>query len=191
MRSCTGFEEMPVVICKVICLRVLDISNNSFTMLPESIAMLVRLRDLNAGSNASLKSLPVSLCKLMQLQRLLLNRCSLGSNLEPLGQLLGLTHLDLSGNAALTKLPGSLGDLGRLRTLNLSNCTRLESVPLSISRLPWLRVLNTSGCGSLGCAQVVVVAPAQVPVSGPGSEDGVEIAKGKSYCWMLNSCKVC
>lgn len=56
--------------CKLLNLKILDVSNNNLKMLPENIGSLVNLKYLNICGNKHLTSLPKSLSSCQRIQNL-------------------------------------------------------------------------------------------------------------------------
>ena len=98
-------------------LRVLDVSNNHITSLPESIGLLKQLRSLNASGN-KLMLLPDAICNIDQLEVLCMSNNQLRSLPNEFRKLSSLKTLDLSGNLSLTHPPSELSIGGNLQQLS-------------------------------------------------------------------------
>ncbi|CAI5500499.1 unnamed protein product [Closterium sp. Naga37s-1] len=100
--------------------------------LPDSLAMLASLRDVDLSANG-LSTFPDALLSVPELKKLNLSRNKLTSLPQPIRRLSHLEHLDLGRNH-LSGVPEEIGHLTKLLTLNLM-CNQLESLPDSIGRL--------------------------------------------------------
>ncbi|CBI15511.3 unnamed protein product, partial [Vitis vinifera] len=77
------------------CMRVLDLTESSFEVLPDSIDSLKHLRFLNLSKNERIKKLPNSICKLYHLQTLMLGECSeLEEFPRGIGSMITLLHFE-------------------------------------------------------------------------------------------------
>ncbi|XVF15660.1 hypothetical protein REPUB_Repub09cG0173600 [Reevesia pubescens] len=100
------------------CLRVLELVNFDFTMVPRSIYKLKHLRYLDLSSNFQLKTLPKSICKLQNLLVLKLDCCGLEKLPKNIEKLVNLTHFGLECCTGLTHMPRGIGKLTSLQTLS-------------------------------------------------------------------------
>lgn len=152
-------------------MRVLDLRDSSFEVLPSSIGDLKHLRLLDLSINHYIKKLPNSICKLLNLQILRLDGCraleelpkDIGNlvslrtlyittkqELLEIGCLTNLRHLEIVGCSNLK----SLGEEGMerliaLRALWILGCESLESLPRGLKSLTALEVLLIAGCNSI------------------------------------------
>ncbi|XP_065635298.1 putative disease resistance protein RGA4 [Quercus suber] len=131
-------------------LRLLDLSNSSFEVLPNSIGSLKHLRFLNLEGNDIIKQLPDSICKLHSLQTLRLGDCS---NLERLPKgirdIISLRFLWVTTKHTCLS-EKAVGCLDSLRLLSISNCENLKCLFERMEgRLTNLRTLLVNECPSL------------------------------------------
>ena len=133
------------------CMRLLDLAESSFEVLPDSIDSLKHLRFLNLRKNKRIKKLPNSICKLYHLQTLILSGCS---ELEELPRSIGsmislrmlcitMKHRDLFGKKK------ELRCLNSLQYLELFNCLNLEFLFRGMESRFALRMLVIYNCVSL------------------------------------------
>ena len=132
-------SELPDFIDKLTNLEKLYLDFNSLSRLPNSLGKLTSLKALYLGSNSILK-LPNSLGNLTGLVKVNLNNNSLSKLPNSLGNLTGLKELYLGGNS-LSKLPNSLERLTSLKSLNLRS-NRLLELPEYLSNLANLKHLD-------------------------------------------------
>ncbi|KAL5761221.1 hypothetical protein ACOSQ2_020059 [Xanthoceras sorbifolium] len=130
-------------------LRVLDLSDSKFEMLPKKIGNLKHLRYLNLSRNSQIKKLPNSICKLQKLETLIFEECyELEEIPRGLRYLISLRKLTLTTKQK--RLPENvIGYLNSLRTLEISSCKNLEYLCDDIGRLKALRTLVISECPNL------------------------------------------
>jgi hypothetical protein len=132
-------RELPEVIASLTQLQDLNLGNNELTELPEEIAYLTELRSLDLCNN-QLKELPEAILFLTQLRDLLLDNNQLTELPEAIVSLTQLQLLDLSNNK-LRKLPDAIASLTQLEILDLHN-NQLRELPEAIGTLTQLRDLN-------------------------------------------------
>ncbi|KAF9616101.1 hypothetical protein IFM89_028567 [Coptis chinensis] len=110
--------RLKLIICRMTCLRVLDLSETSLKELPDEVERLLHLRLLDLSRNREIKELPETVCNLFNLQTLKLNRCYYLWELpEGIGKLRNLRHLELE-ETQLSYFPRGLERLSCLRTLS-------------------------------------------------------------------------
>ncbi|KAL4607886.1 hypothetical protein ACB092_09G207900 [Castanea dentata] len=131
-------------------LRVLNLSNSSFEVLPSSIGSLKHLRYLDVTENGKIKQLSDSICKLHSLQTLLLAGCS---NLERLPKgirdIISLRHLIITTKHTCLS-EKAVGCLDSLRFLFICECENLKCLFEGMEgRLTNLRTLVVVKCPSL------------------------------------------
>ena len=120
-------------------IRMLDLSGNRLTSLPDSISRLANLQSLDLSDN-QLTSLPDSISRLANLQILDLDHNKLTSLPDSIARLADLQILYLDGNK-LTSLPDSVAQLTKLRFLYL-NYNQLTTLPTSVVHLDNLTTLR-------------------------------------------------
>ena len=119
----------------------LDLSRLGLTALPDALARLTHLTELNVSGNR-LTDLPGWLGELTALTELRASGNRLTAPPEPVARLTGLTRLVLSGNA-LTALPDWIAGLAALRDLALIG-NQLEALPDALGDLASLTHLDVS-----------------------------------------------
>ena len=173
LQGCKGLSSIPKSICKLKCLKVLNLfkcsklehfleifepmehlkylilSGTTIKELHSSIELLPVLETLELQDCKWLSSIPKSICKLKCLKVLNLSCCSTLQHfpeiLEPMEH---LKSLILSGTA-VKELHSSIELLPVLKRLQLQGCKGLSSIPKSICKLKCLKVLNLSKCSKL------------------------------------------
>ncbi|KAM4070545.1 hypothetical protein ACB094_12G172800 [Castanea mollissima] len=125
-------------------LRVLDLRDSSFEVLPSSIGTMKHLRLLDL-SNCRIHKLPNSICKLQNLQTLDLSGCEKLEELpKDIRYLIRLRMFFVT-----TKQKSLPGCPNILRILLLSNCGNLESLVETMQVCTSLRFLRIDNCGGL------------------------------------------
>ncbi|XP_060625234.2 p53-induced death domain-containing protein 1 [Anolis sagrei] len=137
--SFNSFTVLPPCVTKLLSLRSLLICHNSLQELPGDFGQLSELTFFSAMKN-QLRDLPQGIGKLVALQTLDLSENALESLPEEIGNLRHCMELDLSGNL-LTGIPTSLANLQFLQQLHLHS-NLLVTVPASLAHLPNLSRLD-------------------------------------------------
>ena len=173
LQDCKGLSSIPKSICKLKCLKELDLSYcTTLQHFPEILEPMEHLKSLNLRGTAvkelhssiellpvlkrlelqgckGLSSIPKSICKLKCLKELNLSCCTTLQHfpeiLEPMEH---LKSLNLSGTA-VKELHSSIELLPVLERLVLQGCKGLSSIPKSICNLKCLKELNLSCCTTL------------------------------------------
>ncbi|XP_050248436.1 putative disease resistance protein RGA4 [Quercus robur] len=126
-------------------LRVLDLSDSSFEVLPSSIGTMKHLRLLDLTNNCRIHKLPNSICKLQNLQTLKLHGCEKIEELpKDIRYLIKLRTFSMT-----TKQKCLPGCSNSLRALGLFNCGNLESLVETMQVCTSLRFLVIVNCGGL------------------------------------------
>ena len=148
-----ALEPLPVslveaCILKFKYLRLLDLSESSFKVLPSSIGTLKHLRYLDLYNNRIIEELPNSICKLHNLQKLRLTRCTRLKWLpKDIRNMISLKYL---GVTIKSRCLLNNGFLNSLQFLVVSNCTGLKVLFRGMDGcLPNLRTLVIVRCASL------------------------------------------
>ena len=136
-----GLTELPEAIATLTDLRDLNLSANPLNELPEAISSLIQLQSIKLIDN-QLTELPKVITTLTQLESLYISRNNLIKLPEEISALTRLQTLDLSRNQ-LTELPEEIGALTQLQSLNLSR-NELTGLPEAIASLTQLQTLNLS-----------------------------------------------
>ncbi|KAL4597177.1 hypothetical protein ACB092_12G216100 [Castanea dentata] len=126
-------------------MRLLDLSDSSFEVLPSSIGTMKHLRLLDLRSNCRIHKLPNSICKLQNLQTLNLRGCEKIEELpKDIRYLIRLRMFFMT-----TKQKSLLGCPSSLRRLALYDCGNLESLVETMQVCTSLRMLHIDTCGGL------------------------------------------
>ncbi|KAK4577720.1 hypothetical protein RGQ29_028012 [Quercus rubra] len=126
-------------------LRVVDLRDSSFEVLPSSIGTMKHLRLLDLSGNCRIQKLPNSICKLQNLQTLELDGCE---KLEELPKdIRYLIRLRIF--MVITKQKCLPGFSNSLRYLGLLDCGNLESLVEMMQVCTSLRLLRVKNCGGL------------------------------------------
>ncbi|KAJ7976784.1 Disease resistance protein [Quillaja saponaria] len=130
------------------CLRVLDLSDSTFDVLPQTIGKMKHLRILDISRNLKIKRLPDSICKLQNLQVLSVNNCvELEELPRDMGNLISLRLLHLTTKQSFLRETG-IGSLRSLRVLVVTQCNNLASL-FELQLLTNLRSLKIESCENL------------------------------------------
>lgn len=135
-------------------LKILDISTNQITQLPNEIGKLCKLEKLFAGRN-KIKEIPKSIKYCKNLEIIDLRRNYIEKLPVELFELAKPRELKLSGNK-LTKLPKEIGNLKALKRLWLGsifkeeNNNNIDFLPTTIQQLTQLKYLDLSKNKNLG-----------------------------------------
>eukprot|EP01133_Synstelium_polycarpum_P007241 gene7241-8418_t len=121
-------------------LESLNLSHNSMSTLPTSLARLERLVKLNLSNN-SFSVMPSFVFQIMSLEKLYASTNTMTVLPDTIGQLKSLVHLDMRNNK-LTKLPKELAVLSRLKALDVSGYNRISELPPFLATLPELTDLS-------------------------------------------------
>ncbi|KAM6592667.1 hypothetical protein CsatA_000370 [Cannabis sativa] len=133
-------------------LRVFDLSDLSFEVLPNSIGTMKQLRYLNLNNNEIMKRLPDSICKLQSLQTLILAGCvELEEIPKDIGNLVSLRTLMLTTKQSFLA-EGGIGRLKSLRFLGICGCENLKALPNDFINCTALRSLLIDDCDELNLA---------------------------------------
>ena len=126
-------------------LEEVDLSSNRFTKIPEHLAGLPRLTNVNLANNplARIGSCD-SVSQLTKLQQVGLAACGLKSVPASLIAAHSITHLDLSGNGGIDLDGANLGRMSKLKTLDVAGCAIVGGIPKSIRSCSSLVTLNIS-----------------------------------------------
>ncbi|KAK8505262.1 hypothetical protein V6N13_045706 [Hibiscus sabdariffa] len=135
-------QVIPESIARLEQLEELNLSSNLLDSLPDSIGLLHKLKILNVSGN-KLKALPDTICLCRSLIELDVSFNSLSQLLNDLGRYLGnLRKLSIHLNK-IRSLPASIGGMSALCFLD-AHMNELSSLPDEIGRLTNLEILNLS-----------------------------------------------
>lgn len=116
--------------------RVLDLSNQGLTKIPEYVFSQTGLQELNVSYNSLSGAIQSQIGQLKNLKVLNASNNQMTGVPAEVGQLLKLEVLNLSNNQ-LTGLPNELGNLQNLKTLNLSgNNYSVQDLNIIRAKLP-------------------------------------------------------
>ena len=142
------------------------LKQGNLTSLPESIAQLRKLEDLDVELN-QLSSLPASIGQLQALSNLTLDNNQLSSLPASIGQMRTLSWLSLESNR-LASLPESVWQLRNLSYLSLSD-NQLTSLPESIGQLQSLGYLFLGGNRLASLSESIGQLQALISLQGGGN----------------------
>ncbi len=137
LRGC-NLRSVPKDIKRLKNLRVLRLSHNLISELPDWIGELTKLESLNLSTN-NLEEIPESIGALKSLKKLIIYANQLKIIPPSMSDLTSLEELDLHRNQ-IEALPDSIGNLGVLKKLLLSD-NNLKSLPESMAKLTSLELL--------------------------------------------------
>ena len=120
---------LPLELCGMENLQILDMHNNSISELPDGLQDLIHLRALNVAGN-QLRFAPMESLNLLPLVELDLSRNRIGGTLLPAGlrAFRSLQNLDVSGNALASMSEDANLIMPELRSLIVSE-NRLQTLP--------------------------------------------------------------
>ena len=170
---------VPSCVMRLTQLRVLRLSGNKFTELPESIGGMAELEELALDCNA-LTALPAALGGLSKLRTLLARGNKLQALPHALAGCTSLQVLAVSSND-LRELPPGLGACSQLTTLAINGNHALAHLPASLAACTALTRCTAAHCAiaslplPLACAWAqalppAVLASAHVLAAGQGEE---------------------
>eukprot|EP00939_MAST-03C_sp_MAST-3C-sp1_P005492 g5492.t1 len=130
--SFNRLSSLPEGIERLTNLTDICVNDNKLDLLPEGVGCLSRLRRLSAAGN-NIRTVPLSTAKLVELE-----------------------HLDLQRNRLQGKLPEELGQLVRLKTLLLSH-NKVEELHASVGQMTSLKDLVMTGNQLKGLPESVLL----------------------------------
>ena len=131
-------SELPDYVFDYVGLKILLLSNNNLSYLPESIIRLKELTHLTVANNKILE-IPEKISELLKLKHLSLQNNLISRLPDDIVFVKNLKKLDLTNNK-LFSLPSNMGSLYHLTVLKLDG-NRLKTLPEDIGHLRSLRVL--------------------------------------------------
>ncbi|CAN4089913.1 unnamed protein product [Withania somnifera] len=130
-------------------LRLLDLSDSSFEVLPNSIEELKHLKYLDVSANCYMRSLPNAICKLQSLQTLRVAYCTKLEALPSFTEnMINLRHLYMTTRQEVFS-DKVIGCLRALRSLYIYSCKNLVSLSDGLQHLTSLRTLAIMDCPRL------------------------------------------
>lgn len=132
--------DLPADLEQLRLLQVLDLANNCFDKAPAPLFALGKLSQLSLEGNR-LSTLPLAMHRLSNLTRLDLSGNQFSTLPLVVCELSQLIYLHVDRND-LTCIPPHIIFLQQLTKLTLSNNPRLESLPISLGRIPTLTSLD-------------------------------------------------
>ena len=140
-----GLQSVPnwVFCCKN--LKILNLSHNKITALPEEIYLLSQLNELNIAANRKLTTISNSICQLQKLEILLMNSTTIKQLPAHLGDVINLKHLNIS-STKIEEFPASFVQLKALQKLSMNNCSQFKVNTLP-KELPSLKYFSASRMG--------------------------------------------
>ncbi|RZF42342.1 hypothetical protein LSTR_LSTR004150 [Laodelphax striatellus] len=145
-------KELPRILCNCLALRVLNLSDNQLSTIPDAISCLQSLEHLDLSRN-HISNLSVSLRECSKLRVLNLGMNPLHKLPDVVTQLPSLEELFLN-DCDLGFIPANLGRLSRLRVLEV-RANHLATLPASLARFSNLVRLDI-GQNELLCLPPVV-----------------------------------
>ncbi|GKV21724.1 hypothetical protein SLEP1_g31678 [Rubroshorea leprosula] len=203
LRSNNFYGDIPLQICQLTKMMVLDFSNNTLcgnipwcihnmTALTrkenlvgaenEFAKNLRNLRLIDLSSNNLTGEIPQQICSLFELMQLHLSRNQLTGGIPAnIGQMRSLESLDLSRNQLSGQLPSSMSQLSFLSILNLSNNNFCGRIPLGTQLESFPAYAFANNYALCGPPLTPTCPEDEIPFSGGGrdiQDDGDEFWKG-------------